>query len=93
MKRNAVWLPVFAVAMALLEAAVVVLSAAAQLSISGKRTLDLSAKYACLPRPRAGTCARGSNPVMLLGAALLAERGFVRVFAAFVYVFGLWDIF
>jgi hypothetical protein len=30
--------------------------------------------------------------VMILGVALLAARGAVRVFAAFVYVFGLWDI-
>lgn len=31
--------------------------------------------------------------VMILGVALLAETGFTRVFAAFVYLFGLWDIF
>jgi hypothetical protein len=31
--------------------------------------------------------------VMILSVALLSQRGFIRVFAAFVYVFGLWDIF
>lgn len=31
--------------------------------------------------------------VMILTVALLAERSFIRVFAAFVFVFGLWDIF
>ena len=31
--------------------------------------------------------------VMILSVAWLAEKGFVRVFAAFVYIFGLWDIF
>jgi hypothetical protein len=31
--------------------------------------------------------------VMILSVALLSERGFIRVFAGFVYVFGLWDIF
>ncbi len=31
--------------------------------------------------------------VMILSMAWLAEKGFVRVFAAFVYIFGLWDIF
>lgn len=31
--------------------------------------------------------------VMILAVALLAERGVTRVFAAFVFVFGLWDIF
>jgi len=30
---------------------------------------------------------------MILSVAWLAERGFMRVFAAFVYIFGLWDIF
>ncbi|NIP71795.1 MAG: hypothetical protein GWO16_01615 [Gammaproteobacteria bacterium] len=34
-----------------------------------------------------------ATAVMILCVAWLAERGFVRVFAAFVYVFGLWDIF
>lgn len=31
--------------------------------------------------------------VMILSVALLAEKGFTRIFAAFVLVFGLWDIF
>jgi len=31
--------------------------------------------------------------MMILSVALLAARGFTRVFAAFVYVFGLWDLF
>lgn len=31
--------------------------------------------------------------VMLLSVALLAARGAMRVFAAFVYLFGLWDLF
>ena len=31
--------------------------------------------------------------VMILTVAFLAEKGFSRIFAAFVYVFGLWDIF
>jgi hypothetical protein len=30
---------------------------------------------------------------MILAVAVLATRGFVRRFAAFVYVFGLWDLF
>jgi len=30
---------------------------------------------------------------MILSVAWLAEKGFMRVFAAFVYIFGLWDIF
>lgn len=31
--------------------------------------------------------------VMILSVVLLTARGFTRVFAAFVYVFGLWDLF
>ena len=31
--------------------------------------------------------------MMILSVALLTARGFTRVFAAFVYVFGLWDLF
>jgi hypothetical protein len=31
--------------------------------------------------------------LMILSVALLTARGFTRVFAAFVYVFGLWDLF
>jgi hypothetical protein len=30
---------------------------------------------------------------MILAVALLAARAFTPVFAAFVYVFGLWDVF
>ncbi len=31
--------------------------------------------------------------IMILCVASVAARGFTRIFAAFVYVFGLWDIF
>lgn len=31
--------------------------------------------------------------IMILCVAWLAEKGFLRVFAAFLFVFGLWDIF
>jgi len=31
--------------------------------------------------------------LMILSLALLTAKGFIRVFAAFVYVFGLWDLF
>jgi hypothetical protein len=31
--------------------------------------------------------------MMILSVALLTARGFVRIFATFVYVFGLWDLF
>ncbi|MCK5361057.1 MAG: hypothetical protein KAJ95_10550, partial [Gammaproteobacteria bacterium] len=31
--------------------------------------------------------------VMILSVALLTARGFIRVFATFVFIFGLWDLF
>ncbi len=91
MKRNVVWLSVFAVAMALLEAAVVIYLRRLYYPTDVQRIfpprmlahLDLVLELA----------REAATLIMLLGVALLAERGFVRVFAAFVYAFGLWDIF
>ncbi|MHB8346578.1 MAG: hypothetical protein ACYDHM_05195 [Acidiferrobacterales bacterium] len=91
MKRNVVWLAVFAIAMALLEAAVVIYLRRLYypgdiLSIFPPKMLahiDLVLELA----------REAATLIMLLGVAMLAERGFVRVFAAFVYAFGLWDIF
>ena len=34
-----------------------------------------------------------STVAMILAAAALAERGGMRVFAAFAFVFGVWDVF
>ncbi len=91
MKRNIVWLSIFAIAMALLEAAVVIYLRRLYypqniLDIFPPRMLSLLDLKLELAREAA-------TLVMLFGVALLAERGFVRVFAAFVYAFGLWDIF
>jgi len=82
------WLTVYAIAMALVEAAIVVHLRHAYYPenplalfrwFSSTRTisrLKLAREFATL--------------VMMLVVALLAARGFVRRFAAFVYVFGLW---
>ena len=91
MKRNAVWLAIFAVAMALLEAAVVIYLRRLYypgdiLRIFPPRMLVRLDLVLELARETA-------TLVMLLAVAVIAERGFVRVFAAFVYAFGLWDIF
>lgn len=84
------WLGAYALAMALVEAVVVIhlrhlyypadpraLFPLAILSPSDL-TLELARELA--------------TTVMILAAAALAERGFVRRFAAFVFVFGLWDL-
>lgn len=91
MKRNVVWLSVFAIAMALLEAAVVIYLRRLYypenvLVIFPPRLLshiDLALELA----------REAATMIMLLSVAILVERGFIRVFAAFVYAFGLWDIF
>ena len=84
------WLGAYALAMALVEAAIVIhlrhlyypadrhaLFPLALLS-PDDLTLELAREL--------GTV------VMILAVALLAERGFLRRFAAFVLVFGLWDL-
>lgn len=82
---------VFAVAMAYLEAAVVVHLRALYypdhpLMIFPLRLLPESALRVELARELA-------TLVMILCAARLAEKGFLRVLAAFLFMFGLWDIF
>ena len=84
-----VWLTLFSIAMAYVEAALVVHLrtiyyadnplAIFPLAILSQRdlTIELTREVATL--------------VMILSVALLSEKGFTRVFAAFVYVFGLWD--
>lgn len=85
-----IWLTLFSIAMAHVEAALVVHLrtiyyadnplAIFPLNILSQR--DLSIELA----------REGATVVMILSVALLAEKGFTRIFAAFVYVFGLWDI-
>lgn len=90
-RRPLLWLILFAIAMAQVEASVVIHLRSVYypdhplelfpLSLLSQRDL-----YIELVREAA-------TVIMILTVALLSERGFVRVFAAFVYVFGLWDIF
>lgn len=89
--RRLIWLTLFAVAMAFLEAVVVVYLRELHypdhpLTIFPPRLLSPDELAMELGRELASV-------VMILSVALLAERGVTRVFAAFVYVFGLWDIF
>ncbi len=82
---------IFAIAMAYLEAAVVVhlrnlYYPDHPLMIFPLRLLPASALRVELVRELA-------TLVMILCVAWLAEKGFLRVFAAFLFMFGLWDIF
>ncbi len=89
--KRLIWLAVFAVAMAHVEAALVIhlrtiyygtdTLAVFPLSIFSQRDLNIE-----LAREAA-------TIIMILSVAMLTEKGFTRVFAAFVYVFGVWDIF
>jgi len=90
-RRHLLWLTLFAIAMAQLEATVVV--HLRSIYYPG-HPLDLFPLSLLSSRDLAIELVRESATViMLLTVALLSERGFTRVFAAFVYVFGLWDIF
>ncbi len=90
-KHPIAWLTLFAIAMAHVEASLVVHlrsiyypdnpQALFPLSILSHR--DLAIEFA----------RELATLVMLACVALLAASGFTRVFAAFIYTFGLWDIF
>lgn len=89
--RKLVVLAVFAVAMALVEAAIVVhlrhlYYPENPLAIFPLRLLSDSDLTLEIARELA-------TVVMILSVAWLAEKGFMRIFATFVLVFGLWDIF
>lgn len=91
LQRSTIWLTLFAIAMAQVEAVLVIYLRHINypdnplvifpLSLLSQHDLAIE-----LVRELA-------TVVMILSVALLAARGATRVFAAFVYVFGLWDIF
>jgi len=91
MQRKLVWLSIYAIAMAYLEAALVVYL----------RELYYPDNLLVIFPPKIFTdidlgielAREAGTVVMIIAVAALAERGFMRRFAAFVYVFGLWDIF
>ncbi len=89
--RNITWLTLFAIAMAHVEAALVVhlrtiYYPANPLHIFPLELLSHRDLAIELVRELA-------TVLMILSVALLAEHGFASVFAAFVFVFGLWDLF
>ena len=90
-QRKLIWLSLFAIAMANVEAALVVHLrslyypenplAIFPLNLLSHRDLAIE-----LTRELA-------TVIMITSVALLTEKGLMRNFAAFVFVFGLWDIF
>jgi hypothetical protein len=90
-QRNIIWLAMFAVAMAYVESALVAHlrslyypgnpSAIFPLHLLSHRDLAIEVVREL------------ATVVMILSVALLAEKGLMRIFAAFVFAFGLWDIF
>jgi hypothetical protein len=89
--RNLVWLTLFALCLAQVEASVVVHLRSVYYPAN---PLEIFPLTLLTHRDLAIEMIRElATVVMILSVALLTARGFTRVFAAFVYVFGLWDIF
>jgi len=85
------WLATYAIAMALVEAAVVVHLRHVYYAAN---PLALFPLVLLNPDDFALELARElATVIMILAVAMLAVRDFMRRFAAFVYVFGLWDVF
>ena len=89
--RKLIYLTLFAIAMAQVEASVVV--HLRSIYYPGN-PLEIFPLTLLTHRDLAIELVRElATVLMILSVALLTARGFTRVFAAFVYVFGLWDLF
>ncbi|MGD8483227.1 MAG: hypothetical protein PVJ63_01445 [Thioalkalispiraceae bacterium] len=89
--RSLFWLSLFAIAMAQVEASVVVHLRSLYYPADPLQLFPLNLLS---HRDLAIELGRElATVLMILSVALLTTRGFTRVFAVFVYVFGLWDIF
>jgi hypothetical protein len=89
--RNLVWLTLFAIAMAQVEASVVVHLRSVYYPAN---PLELFPLKLLTHRDFVIELIRElATMVMILSVALLTARGFTRTFAVFVYLFGLWDLF
>ncbi len=92
MKRNLTVLTAYAIAMALLESVVVVYMRRLYCPDNPLDLFPLQFLDAYDPILELGR--EAATIIMILAVALLAERSSVtRSFAAFVYVFGVWDLF
>ncbi len=90
-QRKTIWLFLFAIAMAQVEAALVIHLRSIYYPDNPLSIFPLALMS---HRDLAIELARElATVLMILTVALLAERSLMRIFAAFVFVFGLWDIF
>jgi len=90
-QRKTIWLFLFAIAMAQVEAALVIHLRSLYYPdnpLSIFPLMLMSHRDLAIEQVR-----ELATVIMILTVALLAERSLMRVFAAFVFVFGLWDIF
>jgi len=89
--RNLAWLMLFAFCMAQVEASLVI--HLRSLYYPGN-PLEIFPLTLMTHRDLAIELAREvATILMILSVAMLTTRGMARIFAAFVYVFGLWDLF
>ncbi|MEO1997501.1 MAG: hypothetical protein ABGZ17_19760 [Planctomycetaceae bacterium] len=92
MQRNLTILTVYAVAMAFLEAAVVVYMRQLYYADNPRQIFPLRFLNSYDTVMEFGR--EAATVIMILAVALLAERSSrTRTFAAFVFVFGVWDLF
>ena len=90
-QRNMIWLFLFAFAMAQVEAALVIHLRSLYYPDD---PLSIFPIVLMSHRDLAIELVRElATVLMIMAVALLAERNLTRIFAAFVFVFGLWDIF
>jgi hypothetical protein len=89
--RTLLWLTLFSLAMAQVEASVVI---HLRTIYYPARQLQIFPLVLFTHRDLAIELVRElATVVMILSVALISGRGITRVFAAFVFVFGLWDLF
>lgn len=92
MKHVVLLLAIYAVAMALLEAAVVVYMRRLYYPEDPSELFPLT--FLNVYDPRLELAREAATILMIVSVALLAERrSLTRCFAAFVFVFGTWDLF
>ena len=90
-RSTLLWLALYAISMAIIEAAIVV---HLRHLYYPQNPLEIFPLNLMSHRDLAIELGRESaTVVMIIAVALLAEKQFLRRFAAFVFVFGTWDIF
>ena len=91
--RRMLWLALFALAMAQVEASLVIHLRTIYYSATPLQLFPLPLSLITHRDLAIELVRELATVVMILSVALLATKGMTRVFAAFVFVFGLWDLF